>query len=176
MTRRGVYPGSFNPPTLAHLAVVDAARATHRLDRVDLVVSRVALGKPDPPGPPLDERVAVLEAMARRVGGLGVIVTDHQLVADLAQGYDVVIMGADKWHQVNDPAFYDGSIEARDVAVARLPTVAVAPRPPWAVPAELALELDPAWREVSSTVARSGDLALMAEEAAALATARGGWV
>ncbi|MEC8920902.1 MAG: nicotinic acid mononucleotide adenylyltransferase, partial [Actinomycetota bacterium] len=32
--RHGVYPGSFDPPTLAHLAVADAARRRHGLDRV----------------------------------------------------------------------------------------------------------------------------------------------
>jgi Cytidylyltransferase-like len=173
--RRGAYPGSFNPPTLAHLAIVDAARAAHRLDHVDLIVSRVALGKPEPVGPPLDERIDVLEAMSRRLDGIGVVVTDAQLVADLAIGYDVVIMGADKWHQINDPAFYGDSSAARDAAVASLPTVTVAPRPPWPVPTELALPIDPALFAVSSTAARAGDLDLMVPEAAALVRSRGEW-
>jgi Cytidylyltransferase-like len=173
--RRGAYPGSFNPPTLAHLAIVDAARAAHRLDHVDLIVSRVALAKPDPVGPPLDERIDVLEAMSRRVGGIAVVVTDAQLVAELSSGYDVVIMGADKWHQINDPAFYGDSIAVRDEAVASLPTVAIAPRPPWTVPAELELPIDPSLHDVSSTAARAGDLDLMVPEAAALARTRGAW-
>ena len=172
--RRGAYPGSFNPPTLAHLAIVDAARVTHGLDHVDLIVSRIALGKPNPVGPTFDERVEVLDAMSRRVGGIAVVVTDSQLVAELAAGYDVVIMGADKWHQVNDPAFYD-SIEARDEAVAGLPTVAVAPRPPWPVPDELALHIDESWHAASSTAARGGAIDLMVPEAAALTRARGAW-
>jgi hypothetical protein len=173
--RRGAYPGSFNPPTLAHLAVVDAARAVHRLDRVDLIVSRIALGKPHPIGPSLGERIEVLEAMSRRVGGIGVVVTETQLVAELAAGYDVVIMGADKWHQINDPAFYGDSIEARDQAVASLPTVAIAPRPPWSVPDELVLPIDESWNAVSSTAARGGAIDLMAPEAAALTRTRGAW-
>jgi hypothetical protein len=37
-------------------------------------------------------------------------------------------MGADKWAQVVDPAWYGGDPDARDAAVARLPRVAVAPR------------------------------------------------
>ncbi|WP_419919708.1 hypothetical protein [Candidatus Poriferisocius sp.] len=46
MTKRiGVYPGSFNPPTIGHLAIARAAPAQQGLDRVDLAVSRVALGK-----------------------------------------------------------------------------------------------------------------------------------
>ncbi len=35
----GVYPGTFNPLTVAHLAVADAARRQCGLDRVDLVIS-----------------------------------------------------------------------------------------------------------------------------------------
>ncbi|MGH9068018.1 MAG: hypothetical protein ACRD0J_11125, partial [Acidimicrobiales bacterium] len=41
-----------------------------------------------------------------------------------------VILGADKWAQVLDPAFYGGSRSARDAAVARLPLVVLARRPP----------------------------------------------
>jgi murein DD-endopeptidase MepM/ murein hydrolase activator NlpD len=41
----GAYPGSFNPLTVAHLAIAEAARAVARLDRIDLTLSNVALGK-----------------------------------------------------------------------------------------------------------------------------------
>ena len=37
--KRGVYPGSFNPPTVGHVAIVEAAIRLHDLDRIDLVVS-----------------------------------------------------------------------------------------------------------------------------------------
>jgi hypothetical protein len=174
--RRGVYPGSFNPPTRAHLAIVEAARDRHDLGVVDLVVSRVAIGKPDPPGPTFDERIAVLEALAERVGFVGVVVSDRQLITELAEGYDVVIMGADKWHQVNDPAYYDDSAAARDVAVARLPAVAVVPRPPFEVPDDLRLEVIGDWSTASSTAARNGAIELMVDEAAELTRVRGGWV
>ena len=36
--RIGVYPGSFNPPTIAHIEIALAARAHHGLQRVDLAV------------------------------------------------------------------------------------------------------------------------------------------
>ena len=65
----GCYPGSFNPPTVAHLAVAEAAVRAAGLTRLDLVVSRVALGKEDLPADTLAERVAVLEAVAP--GGQG---------------------------------------------------------------------------------------------------------
>ena len=31
------------------------------------------------------------------------------------------VIGADKWHQLHDLGFYDGSEAARDAALARLP-------------------------------------------------------
>lgn len=163
--RTGAFPGTFNPPTTAHLAIVEAARLHHSLDRVDLVVSRVPLGKDVVERPTLAERVGVLERIADRSDGVGVVVSDARLIADLAAGYDVVVMGADKWHQIHDVVFYDGSTERRDAALARLPTVAVFPRDGWDVPDHLALPLDPAHRTTSSTAARAGRHDLMAPEA-----------
>ena len=72
--------------------------------------------------------VAVLEAVASSRPWLGVAVTEARLIADIAARYDVVVLGADKWAQVLDPAWYGGSTEARDEALARLPRVLVAPR------------------------------------------------
>ena len=34
------------------------------------------------------------------------MVTDAQLIVDIARDYDVVVMGADKWAQVRDAAWY----------------------------------------------------------------------
>jgi hypothetical protein len=171
----GAYPGSFNPPTVAHLAVVDAAIAQLGLDRLDLVVSRVALGKPAPPGPRFDDRVAVLETIARRVPGLAVRVTDVQLLADVAAGYDVLVLGADKWAQVVDPAWYGDSAAARDEALARLPEVVVVPRWPWPVPGARVLGIDAAHGEVSATAARASRRDWMAPEAAAFDARTGAW-
>ena len=164
--RRGVFPGSFDPPTTAHLAIAEAARHRHGLDSIDLAISRVALVKRTPDAAAFDERVRVLGLIAQRIAWLGVVVTDDQLVADIAAGYDVVIMGADKWAQVNDPAFYGGDPHARDLAVGHLPTVAIAPRPPWEAPDEFRLEVDPIHRLTSSSRARAGEVHLMVEEAA----------
>ena len=69
----------------------------------------------------------MLEAIARPRPWIGVAVTDDLHLADIAQGYDVLVLGADKWVQVLDPSFYD-SPTARDAAVRRLPRLAVAPR------------------------------------------------
>lgn len=169
--RTGCYPGSFNPPTLAHLAIAEAALARCGLDRVDLVVSRVALAKEHVVVPPFEERVEVLREVVRvRSSWLGLVVSDRQLLVDLAAGYDVLVLGADKWDQILDPRFYGGSETARDEAVALLPTVAVAPRPghehvelpEGAVLLDLPAHLQPA----SSTAVRAGRHDWMVPEAA----------
>ena len=178
MTRRlGVYPGSFNPPTIGHLAIAEAARDQRGLNRVDLTVSRVALGKETVERPSLDDRIAVLEASVADIDGLEVVVTDHQLLVDIAQGYDVVVMGADKWAQVLDPAFYEDSVADRDQAVEALRELdlAIAPRPPFPVPAGAVLNINPEMIEVSSTGARQGRFEWMTAAARAFDDATGAW-
>jgi Cytidylyltransferase-like len=151
----GCYPGSFNPPTVAHLAVAETAVHQAGLDRVDLVLSRVALGKETLVSPTVDERHAVLAAVAATRPWLGVVVTDSRLIVEVAAGYDAVVMGADKWAQVLDPAWY-GSLAERDAAVARLPRVLVAPRA-GARPGGVELLVVPASVEgVSASAVRDG--------------------
>lgn len=174
MSRIGVYPGSFNPPTVAHLAIAAAARQQRSLDRVDLAISRITLAKEDVELPLVEHRVEVLQAIAERIPWLAVRVTEAQLLADIAQGYDVLIMGADKWVQINDLRWYDGEV-ARQAALARLPELAIVPRPPHEVPAVHLLDVGPGLAEVSSTAARSGAIDLMAPEARRFADETGAW-
>ena len=161
----GAYPGSFDPLTVAHLAITEAAYRNRGLVRLDLIVSRVALAKEELGLAPIERRIEVLERAAANRPWLEVVVSDHQLIADLADGYDLVVMGADKWAEVHDPEFYDGSTEARDRALARLPTVAIAPRPPHAVPAEHRLDVDDSMADVSASAVRAGRLEWLAPEA-----------
>ena len=159
MARHGVYPGSFDPLTVAHLAIADAAREQCALDRVDLVVSQVALAKEDRLQAPVAERLAQIGAAALDRPWLVARSTSAQLLADIAQGYDLLVVGADKWVQIHDPRFYGGSEEAMSAALARLPQVAVAPRAGVALPDHdglVALEVDPAHHHVSSTAVREG--------------------
>jgi hypothetical protein len=155
----GVYPGSFDPLTTAHLAIADAAIERFGLDQLDLVLSRVALAKDVAEQSPLDERMGAIErAAAHRP--LRARATDAQLLADIAAGYDVCVLGADKWHQLHDPAFYGGSTAERDDALSRLPILAVALRDGSPNPSPAArvvlLEIDPALRRVSSSGVRAG--------------------
>jgi len=153
--RHGVYPGSFDPPTLAHLAVADAARRRHSLDRVVWTLSRHPLGK-EQGRTTVEERRTVLDRVATDHAWLEVNVVDARLVADLADGYDVVVMGADKWYQLHDPSFYEDEA-AMAKALSRLPTCAVAPRDGLEIPPEALLAV-PRWvARQSSTAAAAAE-------------------
>jgi nicotinate-nucleotide adenylyltransferase len=176
VTGRAAYPGTFNPLTIAHLGVAEAARRHPDVDHVDLVVSRNPLGKSPPPRPCLDHRVEVLRRAASTRPWLGVVVTDAQLLADIAAGYDTVVMGADKWSQIQDPEFYDGSTGRRDAAIARLPRVLLIPRPPHPVPGGAEqLVVDTELAPVSSTAVLGGRRDWMAPEAIAFDDETGAW-
>ena len=157
--RRAVYPGSFDPPTIAHLAIAVATLEQGRCDSLTFVLSRAALGKEDRSGT-VEARALVLRTLVDDQRFV-VDVTSTRIIAEIAQGYDVVVVGADKWAQVLDPAWYADEA-TRDAAVASLPHVALVPRPPHAPlvawgEAMTVLDLgDPTLAEVSSTAVRSG--------------------
>jgi hypothetical protein len=176
----GVYPGTFNPPTVAHLAIATAAADQCDLERIDLVLSRQPLGKDHTGLVRLQDRLAVLEAIAADRPWLGVLVTDQQLIADIADGYDAVVLGADKWSAVIDVAWYGGSVGRRDREVARLPRLICAPRPPHPLPSPLppsghVLDLDPDHHLVSATHVRGGRHEWMTPEARAFDARTGAW-
>ena len=164
MPGRAAYPGSFDPLTIAHLGIAETAWSAHGLDQVDLVISEVAIGKEDRACVRLDERVRAIELAARTRPWLRIVVTDLQLVSDIAEPYDVVIVGADKWAQLHDPVYYP-SAEAHAEALAKLPRPLVVPRPPWAAPDEHRLDVPEHLTAVSATVAREGRREWMAPEA-----------
>lgn len=175
MLRRGVYPGSFNPPTIAHLAIAEAVCDQRGLDVVHFTMSRVPLGKQHVAVPPFDQRVQVVVDSLIDHPRLDAHVTDDQLIADIADGYDVVIMGADKWHQVCDPAFYGDSPTARDAAVDRLPELALIARPPHETPDGTLIVIGADVAEVSSSGARAGRDEWMTPAARRFAERAGGW-
>ena len=151
-----MFPGTFDPLTVGHLAVADSAHAELGLVTVDLVISHDPLAKRATT--PVEERVAAIAGHRVDRPWLSARSTTARLLADIAEGYDVLILGADKWHQLHDVGFY-GSVAARDGALARLPRVAVAPRAGVALPAGAdvhVLSVPAEAREVSSTAVRSG--------------------
>ncbi len=151
-----VYPGSFDPLTVAHLAIVETAVQHLGLRRIDLAISRRTLGKEHLDERSVTARVSALRSLVRDRPDVGVVVVDAELIVDVASGYDVVVMGADKWAQVIDPVWYGGDVAARDAAVARLPAVAVAPRGGVDVPEELLLPVPAHIAAVSATAVRAG--------------------
>lgn len=166
----GVYPGTFNPPTVAHLAIAEAAAGQAGLDRVELILSVVALGKEQLDRPTPSERFDVLRTIAASRPWLGVRTTSHQLLADIAEGAGAVILGADKWAQIADPVWYGGSTADRDGALERLPLILVAPRAPFPLPPDRpgrvqTLHVDPDHGAVSSSAVRAGQRAWMLDEA-----------
>lgn len=175
--RVGAYPGSFDPPTIAHLAIAVMARRVTKLDRVDLVVSTSALAKEEAGHAPFDLRVKVIEASIAHAPWLNLVVTDKQLISDIADGYDVVIMGADKWQQIHDVQFYGNSGTARDASIAALPTVAVFDRPGFdsAGDAGVRLQLPDRLLDVSSSAARDGRTDWMTPPARKTAQVHGIW-
>ncbi len=174
--RSGVYPGSFNPPTVAHLAIASAARDQCNLDRVVLVLSQRALAKEHVEHPRFEHRLSVVAESIAHLDWLDVAVTDRQLLVDIAEGHDVLILGADKWQQINDPIWYSDSMSERDAAIARLPELAIAPRPPIAVPEPHLLVVHEDFHDVSSTRARDGATDLMTDAARASALDSGAWI
>lgn len=171
-----VFPGTFNPPTVAHLAVATAAWEQAGLDTVELVLSEVPLGKEQAFRLPVDERLQILSRVAASRPWMRARSTTRQLIADIAEGYDYLIVGADKWAQLVDPAWYGGSLAARDEALARLPPVLVAPRPPFPLPPGTRhLLVQREHQVVSSTAARAGRWEWILPEAAEHARRLGGW-
>lgn len=154
---RAAFPGSFDPLTVAHLAVADAVRDHREVERVDLVLSRQALEKEGRAHTPVEDRAAHIESYSASRPWLGAVVTEAQLLVDIAFGYDLLVVGADKWHQLHDPRFY-GSERARDDALARLPRLLVVPRGGIELPGDVdgILPIEDHHRHVSSTAVRGG--------------------
>ena len=65
-----VYPGSFNPPTIAHLAISEAAITHCNVDTVVWTVSRIALAKEEVVRPLFEHRLAVLRCLRDKKGWL----------------------------------------------------------------------------------------------------------
>lgn len=173
--RTAVYPGSFNPPTVAHLEISRAVKAHCHIDNIVWSVSQIALGKEGVTTPRFQDRLTVLEQVASDYEWLQVTVTNAQLLADIASGYDLLVMGADKWHQIHDPVFYDDDPVLRDEALSNLPQVAIAPREPFHVPADLVLPIPENLVSVSSTSARGGMTSMMLEPARRFDELSGAW-
>ena len=124
-------PGSFNPPTAAHLLLAERAQR-EGFDEVMLLLARNTIGK-QPSGLIPEDRLLAMRAGAN--GAFSVGASSHGLYADQAEaagrlypGADVTfLVGSDKVEQIFDPRWY----EDRSAALERLfgsASLMVAPR------------------------------------------------
>jgi nicotinic acid mononucleotide adenylyltransferase len=114
--RIGLLPGSYDPPTVAHVALADAALRDH-VDLVVLVYSVRTLPKEGRAHPPLlnaARRIEALVRMAAAHSGSAAGLASHGLLADQAAAARVrfpqaelfLVMGSDKLLQLLDPKWY----------------------------------------------------------------------
>lgn len=149
------------------------------LARLDLMVSRRPLAKENVVHPRFEHQVEILRRSVLDMPGLEVETTELQLLSDIGQDYDLMVLGADKWDQIQQVQWY-GGVDQRDQALARLPRLVVFPRagstdPPAdrIMPPEL---VPPGIETVSSSRARAGEVHLMAPAARRFAEETGAWV
>ena len=121
--RVGLLPGSYNPPTQAHVALARAGRAAG-LDAVYYLLSKRTVNKEQVTGIPLADRLELLRRLAAPDGD-GVAVDNRGLYVDHAAAMQaalpsarelVFLVGFDKIVQIFDPRYYDD----RDGALTRL--------------------------------------------------------
>jgi nicotinate-nucleotide adenylyltransferase len=84
--RLGIFPGAFNPPTVAHLALAQQAREQHQLDQVVFLLPEVFPHKPYT-GAPFADRIAMLEAAASDDPALAIASSDRGLFIDIARDF-----------------------------------------------------------------------------------------
>lgn len=135
-----VFPGSFNPPTTAHLALLRQARQfahLHGSMQIYAAMSKHTVDKETVECPLLLERVLLLDTLLRRrLPHIGMLLFNRGLYVEQAQAVHgsfprvkrlLFLMGFDKVVQILDPYYYID----RDVALHQLFALAellVAPR------------------------------------------------
>jgi nicotinamide-nucleotide adenylyltransferase len=135
-----VFPGSFNPPTTAHLAMLKQAQQfeqLHEAGKVYAAVSKHTTDKEHVERPLLVDRLALLEVVLQRhTPGVGIMLFNRGLYVEQAEGMRAAfpavtrllfLVGFDKIVQIFDPHYYTD----RDTALGELFALAeilVAPR------------------------------------------------
>jgi nicotinic acid mononucleotide adenylyltransferase len=135
-----VFPGSFNPPTIAHLAMLKEAQRfarSHQPMRVYVALSKHTVDKESVERPLLLDRIMLLRRLLRkRLPHAGILLFNRGLYVEQAQAirrsfrrvkHILFLVGFDKIVQILDPCYY----EDRDAALAelfRLAGLLVAPR------------------------------------------------
>jgi nicotinic acid mononucleotide adenylyltransferase len=129
-------PGAFNPPTMAHLALALASLRAIPGAQLSFTLGTTTINKEQTERAILLDRLLLLDQIARRVGNLGVMLTNRGLYVEQAaaaraafpQMTDLYfVVGYDKIEQIFDARYYHD----RDAALTALFSLAkllVAPR------------------------------------------------
>jgi len=115
-TRRvGILPGSFNPPTIAHIELARHARELFGLDTIVFALSRITVDKEKIEGLILEDRLLLLYLIAQDLGGTAVAVVNQGLYYEQARAFRAFlgsnarisfIVGLDKLVQIFDARYY----------------------------------------------------------------------
>lgn len=123
--RVGLFPGSFNPLTHAHIALADAARRQGGLDVLAWSIAARTIDKEGVTRATIPDRLAQLAAYARWVPNDAVVLFNRGLYVEQVEALQTltmeqaelfIIVGFDKIVQILDPHYY----QDRDVALVEL--------------------------------------------------------
>ena len=131
--RVGVLPGSFNPPTAAHLELARAARRQFELDTVAFSLSSVIVDKERVEGLCREDRLLLLALLTADDPWAAVVVVNRGLYSEQAPGFRTCfgvdadlrfIVGMDKVLQIFDPRYYEDRDAALDTLFAYVRLIA----------------------------------------------------
>ena len=113
--RVGILPGSFNPPTIAHIELARRAKELFGLDTILFTLSRVTVDKETIEGLILEDRLLLLSLIARDLGWARVSVVNRGLYYEETRAFRALlgnserisfIVGLDKLFQIFDARYY----------------------------------------------------------------------
>jgi nicotinic acid mononucleotide adenylyltransferase len=119
----GLFAGTFNPLTLAHIALVESAMLSGGIDRMLWILAVASIDKETVARATLVDRLVQLEAYVATVQQYGVLVVNRGLYVEQVNlayaqlsGDDelVVLVGYDKILQILDPRYYKDRTGALD--------------------------------------------------------------
>ena len=131
--RVGILPGSFNPPTIAHLELARAARRRFDLDHVVFSLSSAIVDKERLEGLCREDRLLLMRLLAQDRPWIAVAVVNRGLYSEQAPAFRAVfghaaglwfIVGMDKVLQIFDPKYYDDRDRALDALFAHVRLIA----------------------------------------------------
>ncbi len=129
-------PGAFNPPTMAHLALAEASLRAMPGAQLSFTLGTTTIDKEQIERATLLDRLLLLDQLARRVGNLGVMLTNRGLYVEQAAAARSAfpeltdlyfVVGYDKIEQIFDARYYHDR-DAALTALFALARLLVAPR------------------------------------------------